>query len=43
LDKNIVIGVDLGGTKIMSGAVDTNGNISANLLLFRLAETIRKK
>ncbi len=27
MDKNIVIGVDLGGTKIMSGAVDTNGNI----------------
>jgi glucokinase len=27
LDKNIVIGVDLGGTKIMTGAVDTNGKI----------------
>ena len=27
LDKNIVIGVDLGGTKIMTGAVDTSGKI----------------
>lgn len=27
LDKNIVIGVDLGGTKIMTGAIDTNGKI----------------
>jgi glucokinase len=27
LDKNIVIGVDLGGTKIMTGAVDINGKL----------------